>query len=90
MQSCHVRVTLLQRLPTRLTPCPALCGGRLPDKSYLMRLGGFTYVDARERPTCLARYINDCRNPLGHNVRFDKVRAPSLSSPSSPPHLAPI
>jgi hypothetical protein len=45
---------------------------RTADKSYLMRLGGFTYIDAREAPQCLARYINDCRNPLGYNVRFDK------------------
>lgn len=30
------------------------------------------YLDARECPDALARYINDCRNPRGHNVRFDK------------------
>ena len=45
---------------------------RTPDKSYLMRLGGFTYVDAKASPECLARYINDCRNPLGYNVTFVK------------------
>ena len=45
---------------------------RTRDKSYLMRLGGFTYVDAKASPECLARYINDCRNPLGYNVTFVK------------------
>lgn len=48
---------------------------RTTDKSYLMRLGAFTYVDARESPLCLARYINDCRNPLGYNVVFHKKPA---------------
>jgi len=37
-----------------------------------MRLGPQVYVDARERLDVLARYINDCRNKLKYNVRFDK------------------
>jgi len=45
---------------------------RLPDKSYLMRLGEQCYVDAKDDESVLARYINDCINPAGHNVRFDK------------------
>jgi len=45
---------------------------RTEDKSYLMRLGEQVYVDSRESLFCSARYINDCRNPAGHNVRFDK------------------
>jgi uncharacterized protein len=45
---------------------------RSTDKSYLMRLGPQTYIDARLCLRCLARFINDCRNPLGYNVRFDK------------------
>jgi len=45
---------------------------RLRDKSYLMRLGEQCYVDARETPHVLARYINDCINPAGWNVKFDK------------------
>ena len=48
---------------------------RTSDKSYLMRLGGFTYVDAKETNECLARYINDCRNSLGYNVKFVKKPA---------------
>lgn len=27
-------------------------------------------IDARETPQVLARYINDCRNPKGYNVKF--------------------
>jgi SET domain len=45
---------------------------RCADKSYLMRLGEQAYIDARPCPHILARYINDCINPAGHNVRFDK------------------
>ena len=45
---------------------------RLADKAYLMRLGPETYVDASSYPCCSARYINDCRNPLGYNCRFVK------------------
>jgi len=45
---------------------------KLVDKSYLMRLGEQIYVDSREQMDCMARYINDCRNPLCYNVRFDK------------------
>ena len=45
---------------------------RLKDKSYLMRLGPQCYVDALNRGDVPARYINDCRNPLLHNVYFDK------------------
>lgn len=44
----------------------------LLDKSYLMRLGEQCYVDAKEDETCLARYINDCRNMAGYNVRMEK------------------
>ncbi len=51
---------------------------RIPDKSYLMRLGEQCYVDARTHgydggPPCLARFINDCINPAGYNVRFQKL-----------------
>ena len=59
---------------------------KLADKSYLMRLGEQCYIDARQYgPTgvgstpCLARYINDCINPAGYNVHFDK-------SPSTLPY----
>ena len=45
---------------------------RIPDKSYLMRLGEQCYVDSRTSLSCKARYINDCRNPAGYNVIFDK------------------
>mmetsp|Transcript_103899 Transcript_103899/g.292388 ORF Transcript_103899/g.292388 Transcript_103899/m.292388 type:complete len:176 (+) Transcript_103899:92-619(+) len=44
----------------------------LEDKSYLMRLGPQSYVDARDTISVLARYINDCRLPAVYNVRFDK------------------
>ena len=40
---------------------------KLTDKSYLMRLGEQCYVDTRENLSCLARYINDCRNPAGQS-----------------------
>ena len=43
------------------------------DKGYLMRLGPQSYVDARSCPFVSARYINDCINPAGWNVRFDKL-----------------
>mmetsp|Transcript_4045 Transcript_4045/g.15615 ORF Transcript_4045/g.15615 Transcript_4045/m.15615 type:complete len:94 (-) Transcript_4045:54-335(-) len=36
-----------------------------------MRLGPQCYVNA-EDSAILARYINDCRNALLYNVRFDK------------------
>jgi hypothetical protein len=45
---------------------------RLADKSYLMRLGEQCYVDSKNCLPCKARYINDCRNPCGYNVRFEK------------------
>ena len=48
---------------------------RLPDKSYLMRLGSTTpgiYIDAINEMNVLARYINDCRHQLLYNVTFDK------------------
>lgn len=45
---------------------------RLTDKSYLMRLGEQKYIDNREYLHMLARYINDCINPIGHNVKFEK------------------
>ena len=41
--------------------------------SYLMRLGSQTYVDALDHLDVLARFINDCRNPALHNVKFVKV-----------------
>jgi len=44
----------------------------LKDKSYLMRLGEQCYVDPKDCESCLARYINDCRNIAGYNVRFEK------------------
>lgn len=37
-----------------------------------MRLGPQVYVDARECMDVLARFINDCRNPVKHNVTFVK------------------
>ena len=37
-----------------------------------MRLGPQTYIDAKSCLRCIARYINDCRNPLGYNVFYDK------------------
>jgi len=40
---------------------------RLEDKTYLMRLGEQSYVDAREHTDVLARYINDCGNSFFHN-----------------------
>ena len=46
---------------------------RLSDKSYLMRLGPQVYIDAKRRLEVASRYINDCRNPKIHNVRFDKI-----------------
>jgi hypothetical protein len=45
---------------------------RLEDKSYLMRLGEQCYVDARASLDVIARYINDCINPAGWNVKFRK------------------
>jgi uncharacterized protein len=45
---------------------------RTKDKSYLMRLGSQIYIDARQSSLCIARHINDCRNPAGYNVRFLK------------------
>ena len=45
---------------------------RCDDKSYLMRLGEQSYVDAKPCPHVYARYINDCVNPAGHNVKFNK------------------
>ena len=45
---------------------------RLVDKTYLMRLGQQCYVDAQPCPLIFARYINDCINPAGYNVRFEK------------------
>ena len=45
---------------------------RLEDKTYLMRLGTQCYVDAREHEDVACRYINDCRNVKGHNVKFIK------------------
>ena len=41
-------------------------------QAYLMRLGPQVYVDARECMDVLARFINDCRNPVKHNVTFVK------------------
>ena len=46
---------------------------RLGDKSYLMRLGGDVYVDARRRDDVQARYINDARDKRVHNVAFRKL-----------------
>jgi hypothetical protein len=45
---------------------------KLEDKSYLMRLGEQCYIDAKDTLEVVARYINDCVNPKGWNVRFDK------------------
>ncbi|CAM9506663.1 unnamed protein product [Chrysoparadoxa australica] len=45
---------------------------RTKDKSYLMRLGPQLYIDAKNHPHVLPRYINDCRNSQGYNVAFDK------------------
>lgn len=46
---------------------------RLKDKSYLMRLGEQSYVDAQPHMDVMARYINDCINPNGWNVEFQKI-----------------
>ena len=51
----------------------ALTALKLKDKSYLMRLGEQCYIDAKDNLNCLARYINDCRNPSGYNVTFLKL-----------------
>jgi hypothetical protein len=45
-----------------------------------MRLGEQCYIDARLKgpdgeEACIARFINDCINPAGFNVRFDKQPA---------------
>eukprot|EP00611_Tribonema_gayanum_P011116 TRINITY_DN21267_c0_g1_i1.p1 TRINITY_DN21267_c0_g1~~TRINITY_DN21267_c0_g1_i1.p1 ORF type:complete len:162 (-),score=24.34 TRINITY_DN21267_c0_g1_i1:361-798(-) len=55
---------------------------RCKDKAYLMRLGPRCYVDAAGdgHADVMARYINDCRNPAGFNVTFDKQPG------ASPPH----
>jgi SET domain-containing protein len=45
---------------------------KLTDKSYLMRLGEQCYVDSKHSHFCEARFINDCRNQAGYNVRFSK------------------
>mmetsp|Transcript_46018 Transcript_46018/g.92022 ORF Transcript_46018/g.92022 Transcript_46018/m.92022 type:complete len:197 (+) Transcript_46018:25-615(+) len=45
---------------------------RLPDKSYLMRLGPQTYIDLRHEFHVVARFINDCRVPGRYNVAFEK------------------
>ena len=50
---------------------------KLKDKSYLMRLGEQCYVNANENYlSCEMRYINDCRNPAGYNVKF--IKCPEL------------
>eukprot|EP00752_Nemacystus_decipiens_P009619 g8595.t1 len=46
---------------------------RAPDKSYLMRLGPQVYVDAKDHPEVMGRYINDCRNSSLYNVTFRKL-----------------
>ena len=51
----------------------------LKEKSYLMRLGEQKYIDAANSPFCLARYINDCRNSAGYNVKFIKAPENNLA-----------
>jgi len=46
---------------------------KLEDKSYLMRLGPQTYVDLRQHPSAVARYVNDCRDTSAHNAQFVKI-----------------
>jgi hypothetical protein len=46
---------------------------RLKDKSYLMRLGEQSYVNAEPHREVYARYMNDCINPTGWNVEFVKL-----------------
>lgn len=46
---------------------------RLKDKSYLMRLGEQSYVNAGPHKEVYSRYINDCINPAGWNVQFVKL-----------------
>lgn len=46
---------------------------RLRDKRYLMRLGPGVYVNAGA--ACVARYINDARNPAKTNVAWRKLPA---------------
>lgn len=43
------------------------------DKSYLMRLGAQSYIDALPHSEVAARFINDCINPAGWNVEFVKL-----------------
>jgi hypothetical protein len=45
---------------------------RLQDKSYLMRLGEQQYIDAKNHPDIMARFMNDCIVREGYNVTFDK------------------
>ena len=47
---------------------------KLKDKSYLMRLGTDSYIDASNSKYSLARYINDCKNKDGYNVLFLKSK----------------
>lgn len=49
---------------------------RLKDKSYLMRLGEQSYVNAEPHLLVYSRYMNDCINPAGWNVEF--VKKPEL------------
>ena len=55
---------------------------RVRDRSYMMRLtdasSSTRFVDARTHYDVKARYINDCRHPLGYNVRFEKREEDAL------------
>ena len=44
----------------------------LSNKDYLMRLGEQRYVDSKPYTGVAARYINDCINPAGWNIEFQK------------------
>jgi hypothetical protein len=69
-------VLLCEYSGTLLTTREAL---KLEDKTYLMRLGKQCYVDAKDSPDCLARFINDCRNQLYYNAQFQKFPEQQLA-----------
>ncbi|DAZ98551.1 TPA: hypothetical protein N0F65_007050 [Lagenidium giganteum] len=66
----HVKGSVVCEYTGKIWPNAA--AWKLKDKSYLMKLGDGKYVDARECPDVLARYINDCRRKNAYNVTFEK------------------
>ena len=45
---------------------------KVKERAYMMRLGPQVYVDGRDHPTMLGRYINDSGSISLYNVYFDK------------------